>query len=283
MLRRGGTRVRPVRAHTVDVAIQHALRDPVTNALPGARLQELRGSTALSQEFSLAGPDEDPSGVIWHGVNISPMTADEHSLDLFARAVVSGPRRASSLVGGRVAIERLWRELASSWGGSVREYRWCQPLLVARDVPARTTDQVCLRRARPDDARIVYPSAVAMFREEVGTDPTAHDGGRAYRSRVRSLIRGGRTYIIEQDDEILFKADVGAIFGPVAQVHGVWVPPEHRGKGIARRAMQELVGHARRDHGVQISLYVNDYNEPARRAYAAAGYEQVGELATIMF
>jgi predicted GNAT family acetyltransferase len=47
--------------------------------------------------------------------------------------------------------------------------------------------------------------------------------------------------------------------------------------------MIELVERVRRDHCPQVSLYVNDFNEPARRAYAASGFRQVGELTTILF
>jgi predicted GNAT family acetyltransferase len=47
--------------------------------------------------------------------------------------------------------------------------------------------------------------------------------------------------------------------------------------------MAELVALVRRDHAPQVSLYVNDFNEPARRAYAASGFRQVGELTTILF
>ena len=82
---------------------------------------------------------------------------------------------------------------------------------------------------------------------------------------------------------VLFKADVGAVFGPVAQIHGVWVRPDRRGRGLGRTAMAELVQLARRDHAPQVSLYVNHFNEPARRAYAASGFRQVGELSTLLF
>lgn len=129
----------------------------------------------------------------------------------------------------------------------------------------------------------MFPAAVAMFREEVGIDPLLGDGGRSYRTRIDDLIHLGRTYVIIEDGEVLFKADVGALFGPVAQIHGVWVRPDQRGRGVGRAAMADLVRQVRRDHAPQVTLYVNDFNEPARRAYAAAGFHQIGELTTILF
>jgi uncharacterized protein len=32
-----------------------------------------------------------------------------------------------------------------------------------------------------------------------------------------------------------------------------------------------------------VSLYVNDYNEPARRAYARCGFKPSGAFATVLF
>ena len=89
--------------------------------------------------------------------------------------------------------------------------------------------------------------------------------------------------MVLEGTEVVFKADVGALFEDVAQIHGVWVKPSHRSRGLGRAAMAELVPLVRRDHAPHVSLYVNDYNEPARRAYAAAGFEQVSELSTILF
>lgn len=265
-----------------ELALAFALRDPVANALAGARLTDIARMSAISNEFSVAGDETRPAGLLWHGVNLSPISATGEALVEFGRFAAPRARRASSVVGIRGDIEIMWRELAPLWGRDVREYRWSQPLLVAAEqLPDLTVTG--LRRARIGEDDIVYPAAVAMFREEVGIDPTRGDGGRSYRARVRELIRLGRTYVVVQDGAVVFKADVGARFGPVSQIHGVWVDPERRGRGLGRSAMVELARQVRRDHSPTVSLYVNEFNEPARRAYAAAGFHQVGELATILF
>lgn len=283
MFWRGG-RVRAIRSSSFDAALALALTEPVINALAGARLQESARSTALAQEFSLAGEEQQPEGLLWHGVNLSPLSATDRALDDFGRHMAARGRRASSVVGERAAVQRLWEPLAPTWGADVREYRWSQPLLQAGD-PADLPQlaPVGLRPAVPGEEQIVFPAAVAMFREEVGVDPIAGDGGRSYRARVAELIRKRRTYVVIEDGEVLFKADVGSLFGPIAQIHGVWVRPDQRGRGLGRAGMAELVHQVRRDHAPQVSLYVNDFNEPARRAYAASGFRQIGELTTILF
>ena len=283
MFRRGG-RVRPIRPAGLDAALALALTDPVTNALPGARLRDIGRSGALAQEFSVAGEEQTPEGLLWHGVNLAPLSAAPRALEDFGRHMAPRARRASSVVGERGAVAALWEQLAPTWGADVREYRWHQPLLLADD-PGELPDlpSAGLRPAQAGEEEAVFPAAVAMFREEVGADPTAGDGGRSYRARIADLIRHRRTYVVLEDGEVLFKADVGALFGPVAQVHGVWVRPDQRGRGLGRAGMAELVHQVRRDHAPHVSLYVNDYNEPARRAYAASGFRQVGELSTILF
>jgi len=283
MFRRGG-RVRAIRPGGIEAALSLALSEPATNALAGARLRELARSAALGQEFSLAGEEQRPEGLLWHGVNLAPMSATAQALEDFGRHQSHRSRRASSVAGERRAVEILWEHLAPVWGEDVREYRWSQPLLLADD-PDATAPRVpiALRPAVPGEEDAVFPAAVAMFREEVGVDPLAGDGGRSYRARIAELIRRRRTYVITDGGEVLFKADVGALFGPVAQIHGVWVRPDQRGRGMGRAGMAELVRQVRRDHAPQVSLYVNDFNEPARRAYAAAGFRQVGELTTILF
>lgn len=296
MFRRGG-RVRAVRSTGYDAALALALTAPAVNALAGARLRELSRSAALSQEFSMVGEEQRPEGLLWHGVNLSPLSATRQAIAELGRQQASRSRRCSSVVGDRRAVEQLWEHLAPLWESEVREHRWSQPLLQAEEPPtgvgasstagARAVGpgagRARLRPALPGEEEAVFPAAVAMFREEVGVDPLAGDGGRSYRARVGELIRRRRTYVVIENGEVLFKADVGALFGPVAQIHGVWVRPDLRGRGLGRAGMTELVRQVRRDHAPQVSLYVNDFNAPARRAYAAAGFHQVGELTTILF
>lgn len=294
-----GDRLRPLRLTGAGAALELALSDPLPNALGGARLADLSRSPGIGQEFSIFGQDRRPLGVMWHGVNLSPISASPAALEAFGQEWSQRSRRCSSIVGERPAIEALWRHLEPSWGPGVREARWSQPLLVHRGAsaggPALSTTEdgaaapgpggarLALRQAVHGEEGLVLPAAVAMFREEVGADPLAHDGGRGYRSRIAHLIAQGRTYVVMREGRVLFKADVGAVLGPVAQIHGVWVDPAHRGEGIGRAAMADLARQVARDHAPQVSLYVNDFNEPARRAYAAAGFVQAGELSTILF
>jgi predicted GNAT family acetyltransferase len=47
--------------------------------------------------------------------------------------------------------------------------------------------------------------------------------------------------------------------------------------------MAAVVAHVRRTVAPSVSLYVNDWNQPARRAYARVGFRQTDTFATLMF
>lgn len=282
MLRRGHSGVRGLRAGDADAALAIALRDPARNALAGARLTEMRRSLHLSGEFLGLYRRGRLEAVCWTGANLCPIGADADALAAFAAHVGSQPRRSSSIVGARTDIAALWPLLGPAWDG-VRDFRWSQPLLDQTDPP--TIEPLPgVRPARPDELDAVFPAGVAMFVEEVGSDPTRYDGGRGFRSRFRTLIGAGRTYVLtDVAGEVVFKADVGAVFGPVAQIHGVWTRPADRAHGIGRRGMAAVAEQVRRDHADRVTLYVNDFNRSARAAYAAAGFRQIDELSTLLY
>jgi predicted GNAT family acetyltransferase len=63
----------------------------------------------------------------------------------------------------------------------------------------------------------------------------------------------------------------------------VWVTPELRGRGLGTAGTAAVVRLARETIAPVVSLYVNDYNVPARRAYERIGMRQIGELSSILF
>ena len=74
-----------------------------------------------------------------------------------------------------------------------------------------------------------------MYTEEVGVSPLADDGGRGYRRRVAELVRGRRAYARFVDGEVVFKAELAVVTRRTAQIQGVWVAPQWRGRGSRRR------------------------------------------------
>jgi predicted GNAT family acetyltransferase len=218
--------------------------------------------------------------ICWSGANLIPVRAHPAAAAAFAEMAGAHPRTCSSLVGESDAVLTMWRYLDRAWGPA-RDVRPCQPLLVATAVPNIPPDPT-VRLVRPHEMDVLFPAAVAMYTEEVGVSPLLGGGGRDYRDRVTDLVRARRAYAKFVGGRVVFKAELAVVTRHTAQVQGVWVDPEWRGHGIGTSAMAAVVRDALRRVAPSVSLYVNDYNTPARRAYARCGFSQAGTFATVL-
>lgn len=228
---------------------------------------------------------DDPSdpgelaAACWVGSNITPVRAGRPEGELFGLALRALRRRVSSVYGDAEAVLELHD--AAGWI-NVREIREEQPLL-SMEEPSAAEPLPGLRPSRLEEFDAVEQASAAMFTEELGFSPYTQ-GAAEYRQRIRSLISGGYSLVAvdPQDGTIIFKAEFGAVTREVVQVQGVWVHPEHRGRGIAVPGMSAVV-----DYGLKlapvVSLYVNSYNTPAVRAYQRVGFQRRGTFATILF
>ena len=111
-------------------------------------------------------------------------------------------------------------------------------------------------------------------------------GKNCYARISSTLPQGGpvpRWPATEQDEQVLFKADIGIRARRIVQVQGVWVHPEVRNQGLGAAGMAAVVQRTRDKGHSTVSLYSNDYNETALRMYARVGVEQVGTFATVMY
>jgi hypothetical protein len=135
---------------------------------------------------------------------------------------------------------------------------------------------------RPGEVNLLFPAAVAMYTEEVGVSPIGADGGRDYRERIVDLVRARRAYAKFVGGRVVFKAELAVITPHTTQVQGVWVAPEWRGRGLGTAAMAAVVRDALRRVAPSVSLYVNDFNTPARRVYERCGFRRMGTFATVL-
>jgi predicted GNAT family acetyltransferase len=215
------------------------------------------------------------------GTNLVPVGSALPALSAFADRARRLGRRCSSIVGPAQAVGPLWRMLAPDWGPP-REVRPVQPLLSTSTEPAVRADPR-VRRVRLEELDLLMPACIAMFAEEVGTSPLAVDGGHGYRARVRDLVAAGRSFARIDAGEVVFKAEIGAVSRQACQVHGVWVHPRLRGRGLGTAGTAAVVREALRSVAPVVSLYVNDYNVPARAAYRRVGLRTVGTFSSVLF
>jgi predicted GNAT family acetyltransferase len=257
-------------------------KDAVANVFVASRIRTL-GLDPSRLGAQMWGFDDNGrlASLCYSGANLVPVEASHVAVLAFADRALRQGRRCSSLVGPSAAVTELWAQLRTRWGPP-RDVRAAQPLM-AIDGPPRVAPDPAVRRVRLDEADILMPACIAMFTEEVGVSPLAGDGGAAYRARVAELIRSGRAFARIEDGRVLFKAEIGAATPQACQVQGVWVHPECRGRGLAAPGMAAVVTEARRAISPVVSLYVNDFNTPARATYHRAGFTEVGEFMSVLF
>lgn len=216
------------------------------------------------------------------GANLVPICCDETDAALFAEYAGRQPQRAGTIVGPAGAVGVMWEQLRGAWR-IPREQRWLQPHLEIHGAPLVDADPG-VRHTTPDDLVALYPACVAMYTEEVGVSPELNGGAEFYRTRVRQLIGRGWSFArFDTSGRVLFKAEVSAVSPHAAQIQGVWVAPAMRGQGLGTAGMAAVVNLVRKELASTVSLYVNDFNAPAIRAYERVGFTQTEVFATLMF
>ena len=271
------------RLHGVDTAKAVALceRHPVDSVLLRVAIEQ----TGIGASFSLGRFDADRelTALAWEYGNILPLGFDEDGLDEVAEEFAGRRRTGSSIVGPADQVMGLWNRICKRWGPA-RDVRERQFSMVMDSDPDVVADPL-VQPAGVGDVSLVFPASVAMYIEEVGYDPTSHGAGYAY--RVARLVRSQHTFIRKapladgSGERVVFKADVGALAGGVAQLQGVWVAPALRGRGIATAGVAAVVKLVRERLAPTISLYVNDYNAAAIATYTRVGFRIAGRWATV--
>lgn len=273
--------VRPLTASDLPAMWSLLRRDPVRHCFVDSRVR-IAGADPWRLGGELWGyfVDDVLESAVYLGANLIPVETTPAARAAFAARLRLMPRRCSSLVGPSEEILDLWRQLEPAWG-TARDVRPRQPLLVMdgpSDIDA--DERVCVTVIEELDT--LLPACVAMFTEEVGISPTANGAGSAYRARVAELVAGGRSLAWIDDGVVKFKAEIGIVTDDVSQVQGVYVDPAYRGRGLAAPAMAAVVRHCLDAFAPVVSLYVNDYNTAARKAYARVGFQEVGTFATVL-
>ncbi|HZO69721.1 MAG TPA: GNAT family N-acetyltransferase [Kribbellaceae bacterium] len=265
-----------------DLAAARAVigRDPVVNVFVDSLVQASGLDPRRGAEVWGYVDKGDLRAICHAGGNLVPVEADDIALRAFTAYALRRGRSCFQIVGPARAVQILWQGLEPSWGPA-REVRPDQPFMVIGSDPAIAPDPR-VRRVEPVELDLLYPACVAMYTEEVGVPPQTGPDGSFYRARVAELIRTGRAFAWIENGEVVFKAEVGAVGTGACQIQGVWVEPSRRGEGLAAPAMATVVDLARSIAPV-VTLYVNSFNAPARRAYQRVGFRTIATFATVLF
>ncbi|MCL8027114.1 GNAT family N-acetyltransferase [Nocardioides bruguierae] len=274
--------VRPLGPADLDEFLDLVGQDPVVNVFA-----EYRARTTNLEPRWLGGEvwgrfaDGSLVAACHVGANLVPIQATPDDARAFAQRAAGRSRTVSTIVGPHEAVDPFWRAVGHAWGRP-RELRWMQPHLEIGSAPLVEPDPG-VRRTTRHDMDLLYPACVAMYTEEVGVSPEAGGGSDMYRARVAQLVGRGWSFAKFEGGRLVFKAEVACASATAAQVQGVWVDPQRRGEGLATRGMAAVVDLVRRDVAPTVSLYVNEWNAPARKAYERVGFRETRRFSTVMF
>lgn len=275
--------IRPLGPSDLSEFLELTGRDPVVNVFA-----EYRARTTSLEPRWLGGEvwgrfvAGDLVAACHVGANLVPVNANEDDATAFGERALARGRTVSTIVGRHDAVRAFWHTVAGSWG-KPRDVRWQQPHMQLDREPLVQPDPLVRRTTRVDLPE-VYPACVAMYSEEVGVSPEQGGGADLYRARVVQLMSRGWSFArFDDDGRLLFKAEVACASPSAAQIQGVYVVPEHRGRGLATAGMAAVADIVRREIAPTVSLYVNEWNAPARRAYERVGFVETARFSTVMF
>jgi len=130
---------------------------------------------------------------------------------------------------------------------------------------------------KPDSKDIDALAALQAAYEQEEVLPTASEFNAAVsRLNIERIFKNEQTYVAELNGRLVGKINTNAAAFTRYQVGGVYVLPEYRGRGIARRMAGEFItGLVAQGKG--ISLFVKKANPAARRVYQRIGFETLGD------
>jgi uncharacterized protein len=202
----------------------------------------------------------------------APSEITDAAIAAIADRVLTRMLPVRAIISPAPLVESLWRRLQSQLDPPT-VVRMSQPVYAIAgrlDFP----DLKDTRYATARDLDALVPACAAMHKEEVGIDPLDRDAA-GYRERIRELVEKKRSIIRLQDGKIAAKCEFSAVTPDAVQLMGVWTDPRLRRRGYSRALLREVCGHLARK-GRSVTLFVNDFNQPAIALYEELGFKRIG-------
>jgi len=184
---------------------------------------------------------------------------------------------AHMIMGEQKMVERFWASYAE--GGQLLRHLGREVLLELNQAPPDLATVAELRLANSNDLSLIVPTHAAMARDESGVNPLEKDP-KGFRTRCRRRIEQGRTWVLIEDGELIFKADIIVDIPEVIYVEGVWVHPERRRRGIGSRCVAQLSSQLLQP-AKSISLLINEDRRNALRFFEHLGFAARGNYDTV--
>lgn len=137
-----------------------------------------------------------------------------------------------------------------------------------------------IRRLRPGDEDVLKEIRLRALAEDPSVFGSTLEREQRYTPDVwTSRVTGesSATFVAEDGGPVGTATGILDDRPGTAQLVGMWVAPEARGKGVARLLVDTVAAWAR-DQGMhRVALWVTDPNAPARALYERTGFAHTGE------
>jgi uncharacterized protein len=181
-------------------------------------------------------------------------------------------QRTHIVLGEKDKIEAFWNYYADA-GQEMRLA--CRELLFEVRRAMQIREEIDrLRPATIDDLDKIAPIQAAMAEEESGTNPLDIDS-EGFRARCLRRIEMGRVWVLEENGQLMFKADIQADTPDVIYLEGVWVNPADRSRSLGRKCLRQLCYQLLTRTKI-VCVLVNEDNKRAHTFYRMCNFKMRG-------
>lgn len=203
-------------------------------------------------------------------------TRTERAVSAFAE-VAQKCSSAHMILGEQERVEEFWSYYQA--GGQQMRLA-CRESLFELRLPIKTEQETPgLRLATLDELELIVPIQAKMAEEESGINPLDRDA-EGFRQRCRRRIEQGRTWVLVDNNELLFKADLISHTEEVIYLEGIWTNEKLRGTGLGVGCMSQLTAELLQ-RTKAIILLVDERNMRAQTFYRKCGFRFLTTYDTI--
>ena len=172
------------------------------------------------------------------------------------------------ILGEKERVADFWSHYAEA---GRRQRLACREWLYELSWPVEASESVAgLRPATASELQLVMPIQAELAFAESGVNPLQVDP-QGFGERCLRRIEQERTWVVVENGELIFKADVISQTSEVIYLEGVWLCEEYRHKNLGTRFMSELLRRLLEDTK-SVCLLVNETNEWAQNFYRKCGF-----------
>lgn len=270
-------RVEPISPATHEGALRYLSQAPYVNVFISHVLLHDRSSHP-QDDVVVALENDGIAGVAYCGRQLA-IAAEPAALPAFAHHI-KRRRGERMIIGARQTVRALW-ELVSSWHPRPRLVRERQLVMKLDRKGLRAFEpRTLVRHATIAESRAVADGSAEMVRQELAYDP--RQAPPDFAAGVRRMIERKLWWVGVADGLLCFICNVGPWCDQTVQLQGIWTPPQLRRRGLATASLTAICDRLL-EKSPTVSLYVNDFNEPAIALYRRVGFEHVADFQTILF